>query len=359
MIMSQLGALVANTRPIQRIPDLLSATDQTWYAMKHSEANLACQPNQDTPSIQANTEIDNQAVTIINDGSRVLAHLFNQMNESEKINLTLVHRWSEALVEFMRVDHNELHRIVVLRNKESYLIRHSISVATLLVIFAKHLGLDVKTLKELATGGLIHDVGKTKVDDSILNKPGKLSGSEFEVIKGHQIHAIDIIDHVSDIGQISKDVCLMHHEKLDGSGYPKGLTAESINLYGRMISIVDIYDALVSERVYKEGMSTQEAFKVLTELSGDKLDPYLVHQFINCIGIYPPGTVIELTDGRAGIGWRQNKSNPNNPTIKCFYDLKEGRYTEVKEIDLSRYHHLKIKRTLSQKSMPIDCTAFY
>lgn len=220
------------------------------------------------------------------------------------------------------------------------------------------MGLDKQTLKQLAIGGIIHDVGKIKVDDKILHKPAKLTPEEFEHMKLHQVFAGEIILHVKGLSDVSRDVCLMHHEKLDGNGYPRGLKGDEIPIHGRMSCIVDIYDALTADRCYKKGMSSAEAFKILLSLTPFHLDADLVYKFINCVGMYPVGSIVELSDGRVGIVWSSNDSQALKPEVKCFYSRKYQRYIDVAMVDLKNSLH-KIERAVAPSSLEIDPKPFY
>ncbi|EEX30925.1 HD-domain protein [Vibrio coralliilyticus ATCC BAA-450] len=214
------------------------------------------------------------------------------------------------------------------------------------------------TLKQLAIGGIIHDVGKIKVDDKVLHKPGKLTPEEFDHMKLHQVFAEEIIFTVDGLGDISRDVCLMHHEKLDGNGYPKGLKGDEIPLHGRMSCIVDIYDALTADRCYKKGMSSAEAFKIILSLTPFHLDRDLVYKFINCIGVYPVGALVELNDGRVGIVWTSNADEPLKPEVKCFYSRKYKRFVDVSFVDIKNSQY-KIEKAIAPCNLEVDPTPFF
>ena len=126
--------------------------------------------------------------------------------------------------------------MTALRNKDSYLLEHSLNVAFLLVNFGRHLGFSPEQLKDLAVGGVLHDIGKTQIRDEVLQKPGKLTNEEFEHIKRHPLYAQSLLEQLPGLSQISKDISLMHHEKLDGSGYPSGLKGEEINVRQNSVS---------------------------------------------------------------------------------------------------------------------------
>ncbi|HHX8464537.1 TPA: HD-GYP domain-containing protein [Vibrio diabolicus] len=299
-----------------------------------------------------------RAKKLIAEAKDLAQKLLNQTFEGKIIEVDEVEAWADDVIESVFIDSDALQCVSALRKKDSYLLEHSVNVACLLVSFGKYLGLDKQTLKQLAIGGIIHDVGKIKVDDKILHKPAKLTPEEFEHMKLHQVFAGEIILHVKGLSDVSRDVCLMHHEKLDGNGYPRGLKADEIPIHGRMSCIVDIYDALTADRCYKKGMSSAEAFKILLSLTPFHLDADLVYKFINCVGMYPVGSIVELSDGRVGIVWSSNDSQALKPEVKCFYSRKYQRYIDVAMVDLKNSLH-KIERAVAPSSLEIDPKPFY
>jgi HD-GYP domain-containing protein (c-di-GMP phosphodiesterase class II) len=288
-----------------------------------------------------------------------LAHkILTQTFDGKPIHVGELDDWADDLIESVLINSDALHCVSALRNKDEYLLEHSVNVATLLVTFGKHLDMPKDQLKQLAIGGIIHDVGKIKVDDKVLHKPARLTQEEFEHMKMHQVYAKEIITTVTGLGDISRDVCLMHHEKLDGTGYPRGLTADEMPVHGRMSSIVDIYDALTADRCYKKGMSPAEAFKILLSMTPNHLDKDLVYKFINCIGVYPVGAIVELSDGRVGIVWASNPGEPLKPEVKCFYSRKYHRFIDVSMVDVKR-SAVKIEKAIAPSTLEVDAKPFY
>ncbi|WP_431769425.1 HD-GYP domain-containing protein [Vibrio sinus] len=299
-----------------------------------------------------------KAKVLVDQATHIAKKLFANTFERRTTFVEDINTWAEKIVNLALVDTDAIHCVTALRNKDSYLLEHSVNVACLLVSFGKHLQLDPKMLRELAIGGIIHDIGKIKVDSQVLNKPGKLTEEEYEQIKMHQIYARDIVKKLEGISFAARDVCLYHHEKLDGSGYPNGLTGTQIPVHSRMSTIVDIYDALTADRCYKEGMSSADAFKILLEMTPDKLDRELVYKFINCIGIYPVGSIVELSDGRVGIVWQRNETNPLEPQIKCVYSRKYRHFIDVSYINLSQLD-VSIVGAIAPSELEVDISPYY
>ncbi|MGB0894385.1 MAG: HD-GYP domain-containing protein [Parashewanella sp.] len=299
-----------------------------------------------------------QAKELIGEAKELIQKVLNETFEGKAIEVEPFEHLADNMIKSVMRDQDAMQCIAALRTKDAYLLEHSINVAFLLTTFGKYLKLEQDMLRQLAVGGLLHDIGKIYVRDSILHKPGKLTDEEFIEMKSHQVHAIDIMKQTSGLSQISKDVCLMHHEKLDGNGYPNGLKGEQLPLHARMSCIVDIYDALTATRCYKEAMSPAAAFKILTKLTPFHLDKSLVYDFIRCIGIYPAGSLVELSDGRIGIVWNAKDRDALHPVVKCFYSLKNKRYVTVEHVDLLE-SDLIIEKGISPCSLDIDPTPFY
>ncbi len=350
----------------------LSVQGCVFKAVDSSETNGFSDDSKSSPSKQSPNHLahakqskkpsrfaqQKQASRIIREAKGLAQKLINQTFEGKVIHVGEIENWADDVIDSVLVDSDALQCVSALRNKDKYLLEHSVNVACLLVSFGKHLGLPKATLKHLAIGGIIHDVGKIKVDDKVLHKPARLTPEEFEHMKLHQVYAKQIITNVKGLSDVSRDVCLMHHEKLDGSGYPMGLTAEEMPMHGRMSGIVDIYDALTADRCYKKGMSSAEAFKVLLSLTPNHLDKDLVYKFINCIGVYPVGSIVELNDGRVGIVWTSNPDEPLKPEVKCFYSRKYKRYIEVNYLDL-KHSQCKIEKAIAPHNLEVDAMPFF
>ena len=246
-----------------------------------------------------------------------------------------------------------------MRQKDSYLLEHSINVSILMSIFAKHLGIEKKIIEQLTTGALLHDIGKIKIPDEILNKPGRFTVAEFEIMKKHSLFSKEILEEAGLTG-VAIDIAGMHHERLDGKGYPFGKKGDEISQYVRMASIVDVYDALTAERVYKAGMEPIKAFKILKDGCPDSFDGELLTKFIQCIGIHPVGTLVKLSSQKVGLVIESNPAKPLKPVVKAFYSAKHSRYTQIQNIDLSsKKKSDTIECAIKPKEYNIDLERFY
>ncbi len=218
---------------------------------------------------------------------------------------------------------------------DTYTFQHSVSVCALLVSFAHALGMDAATVEEAGLGGLLHDVGKMKIPDEILNKPGKLTDEEFDVMKSHAALSRDLLRGVPGVSSLVIQIAGEHHEKMSGGGYPRGLTGKDISQIGRMAAVVDVYDALTSNRVYHKGKEPTEVLKKLLEWSGPHLDGNLVQQFIRALGIYPVGSLVRLSGGRLAVVVEQSE-DLLRPTVRAVFDPVHKLLLPPRDIHLLR-----------------------
>ncbi len=223
-----------------------------------------------------------------------------------------------------------------IKKTDEYTFFHSVGVSVLMISFGKHLGLDPELIKTIGTGALLHDIGKMKVPIEILNKPGRLTGDEFAKIKEHVEHGRRILKEYPGIDEVSVLVAAQHHERFDGSGYPRGLKGDEISKFGQMAAIADVYDAITSDRCYHKGMLPTEALKKIFEWGEFHFNRELVHQFIRCMGIYPVGTLVSLESGLLGIILDRGEKSLLHPTVRIVYDMKKGRYVTPYDVDLAQ-----------------------
>ncbi len=220
-----------------------------------------------------------------------------------------------------------------IKEADTYTFQHSVSICALLVSFTNALGMPADLVHEAGLGGLLHDIGKMKIPNEILNKPGKLTEAEFTIMKSHAAISRDLLSGVPGISDMVIRVAGEHHERMGGGGYPAGIPGEGISQIGRMAAIVDVYDALTSNRVYHKGMEPSEVLKKLLEWSGAHLDGDLVQQFIRTLGIYPVGALVRLTSGRLAVVVEQSE-DLLRPTVRLVFDTKLGLALPVRDLHL-------------------------
>jgi len=188
-----------------------------------------------------------------------------------------------------------------IKNVDKYTAQHCLNVGILAIALGRHVGVGRKHMELLGLCGMLHDVGKMKVNQTILNKPGRLTREEFEHMKLHVTYGRDILVKDKSLQPEVVAAAYQHHERQDGKGYPTGMNAGSLNFYTKVVTIVDAYDAITSQRCYSDGNTSATALKILYENSGTQFDPKLVVKFIECVGIYPPGAVVEMQSGEVGV----------------------------------------------------------
>ncbi len=186
--------------------------------------------------------------------------------------------------------------INALKVSDEYTFKHSVDVATMSMIIAKKYGLSEKEIYEIGIAGLLHDIGKSKIPNEVLNKPGRLTDDEFSLMKQHTLLGYQILKNKKDISPGVKMGVLQHHEKINGKGYPLGLSTEKIDIYAKILSVADIYDALVTERPYKKAFSQRDAVEMIMSLTGE-LDITAMKSFLGSVILYPANSIVQLSNG--------------------------------------------------------------
>lgn len=214
-----------------------------------------------------------------------------------------------------------------LKVSDEYTFKHSVDVATMAMIIGKQHGLKGEEIYELGIAGLLHDIGKTKIPNEILNKAGKLTDQEFDVMKKHSLWGYTILKDKEDISDAVLLGVLQHHEKLNGHGYPMGVPEEKINEYAKIISTADIYDALVTERPYKKAFSPRDAVEMMMSMT-DELDIQVMKSFLGSIILYPVGSTVNLSNGERA---RVVENKPNCILRPTVVGLKTGKVYHLSE----------------------------
>jgi putative nucleotidyltransferase with HDIG domain len=295
---------------------------------------IAREPAQEIRRVSLEEELG-RAKKLHSEANRVVKGMLQDIRLGRQIEMDRVEPLVEQMVDSIFRNQDALLPLARLKEHDNYTFQHSVSVCALLVSFARSLGLERAVIKEIAIGGLLHDVGKAQVPDEILNKPAKLTEAEFTKMKSHVVQSIIILQNTPGISQIALDVAGQHHERYDGSGYPNKLKGGEISLYGRMGSIVDVYDALTSDRVYHKGMAPTAALGRLLEWSTFHFDPELVRAYVRSVGIYPTGSLVRLESGRLGVVMEQHQDKPMQPRVKVMFHAVHQRYLTPEIVDLA------------------------
>lgn len=223
-----------------------------------------------------------------------------------------------------------------LKSVDDYTYMHSVAVCAMMVALAKQLGFNEEQTRSAGLAGLLHDLGKALMPMDVLNKPGKLTDAEFSVIKSHPVEGHRMLVASPGVDPMVLDVCLHHHEKMDGSGYPKGLKGDEISVFAKMGAVCDVYDAITSNRPYKAGWDPAESLRKMAEWANGHFDPRVFQAFVKTMGIYPVGSLVRLTSGRIGVVVEQASKSLTTPCIKVFYSTQSQMRILPELVDLSR-----------------------
>ena len=227
--------------------------------------------------------------------------------------------------------------ITRIKNKDDYTYLHSVAVCALMIALGKHMDYQ-GDIQSLGMAGLLHDIGKTFIPDEVLNKPGKLTDEEFRIVQEHPLKGWQHLKQNNDVDDICLDVCLHHHERVDGKGYPDKLSGNDLSLVARMGAVCDVYDAITSARCYKSGWEPADALKKMAEWKEGHFDDAVFNAFVKTIGIYPVGTLLKLKSGRLAVVMEQSSKTLLKPKIKIFFSCSSNAPIPTKMIDLSRSH---------------------
>jgi putative nucleotidyltransferase with HDIG domain len=221
-----------------------------------------------------------------------------------------------------------------LKTKDDYTYMHSVAVCALMVALARQMGMNEAQTREAGLAGLLHDIGKMAMPMDVLNKPGALTDAEFAVMRSHPVRGYEMLKEGSAVPDSALDVCLHHHEKIDGSGYPEKLVGEQISLLARMGAVCDVYDAITSNRPYKNAWDAAGSIQRMAQWQGH-FDPAVFKAFVMGVGIYPVGTLVRMNSGRLGVVIDQNPGSLVAPKVRLFFSTKSKMPIPVQVLDLA------------------------
>lgn len=278
-----------------------------------------------------------RASRVLNRSKQAVASLFNEARLGNAVDTQACLPVVEEISESLARNASALIGLARLKDRDEYTYMHSVSVCALMVSLARQLGLNESLTREAGLAGLLHDVGKMAMPAQVLNKPGKLTDAEFDIMRAHPERGHAMLVHSGTMPEAVLDVCLHHHEKVDGSGYPHGLKGEQVSLFARMGAVCDVYDAITSRRPYKEAWDAASSLSRMAQWKGH-FDTGVFHAFVKSVGIYPLGTLVRLESGRLGVVVDQNPGKLTEPVLRLFYSTRTKMPIAPEELDLSRRH---------------------
>jgi HD-GYP domain-containing protein (c-di-GMP phosphodiesterase class II) len=276
-----------------------------------------------------------RAASIFAESSVAITTMFKEARMGKAIETVQAREVVQEIAGSVIRNPSALVSIARIKTASEYTYMHSVAVCALMVALGRKMGMEESAIREAGLAGLLHDLGKAQIPIEILNKPAKLTDQEYAIIQTHPREGYRMLHEPPDVGSIAKDVCLHHHEKMDGTGYPDRLPAEEITTFARMGAICDVYDAVTSNRPYKAGWDPAESLQRMASWQGH-FDPKIFQIFVKSLGIYPIGSFVRLTSGRMGVVIEQSERSLLLPKVKIFYSANSRSHIPVEIIDLSQ-----------------------
>jgi putative nucleotidyltransferase with HDIG domain len=302
---------------------------------KKAVGSVAPQKSIDLITPLAMNEELKQASKIVNCSKEAITSMFNEVRMGKAVNIESAVLLVEEITSSIMRNPGALIGLARLKTKDDYTYMHSVAVCALMVSLAKQLGLSDEQTRESGLAGLLHDIGKMAIPLDILNNPGKLTDNEFDMVKEHPVAGHRMLLEGGAVGEVALEVCLHHHEKMDGTGYPNQLSGHNINLFARMGAVCDVYDAVTSNRPYKQGWCPSESLRKMAEWEGH-FDKNIFQAFVKCVGIYPVGTLVRLKSGRLGVVVEQQTGKSLLlPKVRVFFSSKSNSYIMPELLDLA------------------------
>jgi len=303
-------------------------------AQVETELQQAAQDRRDVAPVSTEVELE-RAAKICAQSKQAVISMFQEARMGKAVDTGGAKKLVEEISDSVARNPSALISLARLKTVDDYTYMHSVAVCAMMVGLAKQLGLDEEQTRAAGLAGLMHDLGKALMPMEVLNKPGKLTDTEFAIIKTHPEEGHRLLLTGQDVDPVVLDVCLCHHEKTDGSGYPKGLKADEISLFAKMGAVCDVYDAITSNRPYKAGWDPAESLRKMAEWANGHFDNKVFQAFVKSLGIYPIGSLVKLSSGRLGVVVSQSGKSLTMPLVKVFYSTKSNLRVVPEVIDLS------------------------
>lgn len=301
----------------------------------------------------------------LEEASNQVAHIMDDVKDGKNLNIEAVRGVVEPILDSIIRNSEAYMWLSRMQKKSAYTYSHSVNNCALAIAFGRFMGLPKNDLRTLAVGLLMMDMGNVHVPEGILNKKGKLTEAEYRIVKKHVKQGVKILKTTKGINEDILNITLTHHERFDGSGYPAAIQGRQIPVFGRMAAIIDCYDAMTSNRPFSAARSPYEALQNIYNWRGSAFQPELVEQFLQCIGVYPTGSLVEMTNGEVAIVLEQNLTQRMRPKIMLILNEEKTHLMEYKIVDLTKQFEdssslpLNIYRGLDPGAYDIDPTKYY
>lgn len=262
--------------------------------------------------------------------------MFSDVRMGKAVELEEATSMVDEIHQSMERNRNAMISLIRLKSADEYTYLHSVAVCVLMIAVGKQLGLTEAELRLAGIAGLLHDIGKMAIPSEVLDKPGKLTDEEFAIVKSHPRRGWEILKSCHNVYDTSLDVCLHHHERVDGKGYPEKISGDALTLFARMGAVCDVYDAISSDRCYKKAWPPAELIQKMASWREGHFDERVFQAFVKSIGIYPNSSLVKLKSGRLGVVLEQSKKSLTTPIVKVFFSTRANAYVPMEIIDLAK-----------------------
>lgn len=317
------------------------ASGEAPVTTAQTEAQLAQEQHAHTQAARDTTPVSAQeeykrAAKIVSRSKEAIVTMFQDVRMGKAVDSEAALQIVEEIGDSVRRNPNALINIARLKTADDYTYMHSMAVCAMMVALSRQMNLDEAQTRSAGLAGLLHDVGKIAMPTKVLNKPGKLTDAEFTVMRSHPVAGHKMLLESGNADPATLDVCLHHHERVDGKGYPNGLRGDQLSLFAKMGAVCDVYDAITSNRPYKTGWDPSESLRQMAEwASGGHFDNTVFQAFVKSLGIYPIGSLVRLASGRVGVVVEQTAGSLTKPLVKAFFSTKSNMRMVPVMVDLA------------------------
>lgn len=284
-------------------------------------------------------ETRQEAIELVN-------NLMENLSNSNEITIEELEYIVKDIISELLSSDDIIVSLAEIRSIDDYTFGHSVNVGILSIITGISMNYTRDKLFDLGLGAILHDIGKTRIPLDILNKPERLTKEEFEIIKSHTTKGYEILKYVDRLNKDITSISLYHHERYDGKGYPNGLKGKEIPEFSRIVSLVDVYDALTNDRIYRAKLKKHETIEYIVSMSNKQFDPYVIENFIQNISLFSIGEGVLLNTGEKGYIININKKAPTKPTVRIICNVNEKKLLNPYILDLSQQSKVRIVKIL-------------
>ncbi len=304
-------------------------------AQVDADLKITAKKKPELSPVPATVEFE-RASKICAQSKRAVFSMFHEARMGNAVNTEGAQELIEEISNSLSRNPGALISLARLKTADDYTYMHSVAVSALMLSLSKQLGLDEAQTRSAGIAGLLHDLGKAFTPLEVLNKPGNLTPEEFDIVKKHPEEGYKLLLNSTGADKVALDVVLNHHEKTDGSGYPKHHKDKGISLFAKMAAVCDVYDAITSNRPYKSGWDPAESLRKMAEWTTGHFDPRIFQAFVKSIGIYPIGSLVKLNSGRLALVIEQSAKSLLSPHVKVFFSTRGNTRIYPEIVDLSR-----------------------